>query len=85
MCIRDRDKEAPITQKITYYLDGKEIAPKDLAGKSGKVTMRFEFTNNEKTTKTIDGKSTDVYVPFSVCLLYTSTRLRRRAGRRSAS
>ena len=60
------DKEAPITQKITYYLDGKEIAPKDLAGKSGKVTMRFEFTNNEKTTKTIDGKSTDVYVPFSV-------------------
>ena len=60
------DKEAPITQKITYYLDGKEIAPKDLAGKSGKVTMRFEFTNNEKTTKTIDGKSADVYVPFSV-------------------
>ena len=60
------DKEAPITQKITYYLDGKEISPKDLAGKSGKVTMRFEFTNNEKTTKTIDGKSTDVYVPFSV-------------------
>lgn len=60
------NKEAPITQKITYYLDGKEIAPKDLAGKSGKVTMRFEFTNNEKTTKTIDGKSTDVYVPFSV-------------------
>lgn len=60
------DKEAPITQKITYYLDGKEIAPEDLAGKSGKVTMRFEFINNEKTTKTIDGKSTDIYVQFSV-------------------
>lgn len=49
-------EKAPVTQKITYYLDGKEIAPKDLAGKSGKVTMRFDYTNNEKAG--------DVYVPF---------------------
>lgn len=45
------DKEAPVTQKITYYLDGKEIAPKDLAGKSGKVTMRFEFTIKREDNK----------------------------------
>ena len=60
------DKETPITQKVTYMLDGKEIEPEELAGKSGKVTIRFDYTNNEKVTKKIDGKDTDVYVPFSV-------------------
>ena len=54
----------PVSQKLTYYLDGKEIAPEDLAGKSGKVTIRFDYTNNEKVTATIDGKEEDIYVPF---------------------
>lgn len=44
--------------KMTYYLDGKEISPEDLAGKSGKVTIRMDYTNKEKTE---DG----VYVPFT--------------------
>lgn len=48
--------ETPVTQKITYYLDGKEIEPEELAGKSGKVTIRFDYTNHEKVG--------DVYVPF---------------------
>ena len=52
------DKELPIDMKMTYYLDGKEIAPEDLAGKSGKVTIRVDYTNKEKTE---DG----VYVPFA--------------------
>lgn len=50
------EKKPPITQNITYYLDGKEIAPKELAGRSGKVKIRFDYTNHEK--------SGDVYVPF---------------------
>lgn len=50
------EKKTPITQNITYYLDGKEIAPKELAGRSGKVKIRFDYTNHEK--------SGDVYVPF---------------------
>ncbi|WP_296118754.1 hypothetical protein [uncultured Eubacterium sp.] len=52
------DKELPIDMKMTYYLDGEEIAPEDLAGKSGKVTIRVDYTNKEKTE---DG----VYVPFA--------------------
>lgn len=59
-------KETPVTQKITYYLDGKEIAPEDLAGKSGKVKIRFDYTNNAKTTATINGKSEEINVPFVV-------------------
>lgn len=58
------NQESPVSQKITYSLDGKEIAPEDLAGKSGKVTIRFDYTNNEKTQTTINGKKTDIYVPF---------------------
>lgn len=54
----------PVSQKLTYYLDGKEITPEELAGKSGKVTIRFDYTNNEKVKATIDGKEEDIYVPF---------------------
>lgn len=58
-------KEAPVSQTITYSLDGKEVKPEDLAGKSGKVTIRFDYTNNEKVKAKIAGKDEDVYVPFA--------------------
>ena len=54
----------PVTQKLTYYLDGKEVTPEELAGKSGEVTIRFDYTNNQKVTAKIDGKDEDIYVPF---------------------
>lgn len=60
------DKEMPVTIKVTYYLDDKEISPKDLAGKSGKVRIRFDYTNNEKRTITANGKTKEAYVPFTV-------------------
>lgn len=60
------DKELPITEKVTYYLDGREMKPEDIAGKSGKVTIRFDYTNHAKTTQTVDGKKQEVYVPFTV-------------------
>lgn len=56
---------APVTQKVTYYLDGKEISPEELAGKSGKVTIRFDYKNNSSYTATVDGKKVDVKVPFA--------------------
>ena len=58
------DKETPITQDITYYLDGKEITPENLAGKSGKVTIHYDYTNNEKVKTTIAGKEEEICVPF---------------------
>lgn len=54
----------PVTQKLTYYLDGREVTPEELAGKSGEVTIRFDYTNNQKVTAEIDGKDEDIYVPF---------------------
>ena len=41
-------KSAPIDIKVSYYLDDKEISPEDLAGKSGKVKIVYDYTNNSK-------------------------------------
>ena len=60
------DKELPITEKVTYFLDGKEMTPQEMAGKSGKVKIRFDYTNNEKTTQIVEGEEYEVYVPFTV-------------------
>lgn len=57
-------EQLPVSQKITYSMDGKEISPEELAGKSGKVTIRFDYTNNAKVEANIDGKKEEIYVPF---------------------
>ena len=58
------DKKLPVNMKITYSLDGKEIKPEELAGKSGKVTIRFEYENTDKQTVDVDGKEIEVFTPF---------------------
>ena len=58
------DRQLPVTVKATYYLDGNEISPEDLAGKSGKVKIRLDYTSNEKVTKEVNGKDEDISVPF---------------------
>ena len=60
------DKNLPVSMKVTYYLDGKEISPKKLVGKSGKVKIRYEYENHSAVTKTINGKQTTVYTPFTM-------------------
>lgn len=59
-------KELPITQKVTYYLDGQEIMPNELAGKSGKVTIRFDYENHAAVAAEVNGKKETVFVPFTV-------------------
>lgn len=58
------DKELPVSVKLTYYLDGNEISPDELSGKSGRVTIRYDYENNKKVTVKLNGKNTDMYVPF---------------------
>lgn len=60
------DKPLPVTMHITYTLDGKSVSAAELAGKSGHVTMRFDYENSQYETKTIAGKSQRIYVPFAV-------------------
>lgn len=50
------EEQVPVEVKVTYYLDDQVVTPDQLAGKSGKVKMRFEYVNNSK--------SGEVYTPF---------------------
>jgi len=59
------NEAAPVTQKVTYYLDGEEIKPEELAGKSGKVTIRFDYTNHTSFKETVNGEEQEVKVPFA--------------------
>lgn len=59
------DAALPATTRVTYYLDGQEIAPGALAGRSGRVRIRFDYTNNTRETVTVDGQDYTVCVPFT--------------------
>ena len=60
----ESDEKLPVDMKITYKLDGKEIAAKDMLGKSGKVEIHVAYTNKSSRKKKIDGKETTIYTPF---------------------
>ena len=60
------DKELPLDCSIKYELNGEEIAPNDLIGKSGNVKITIEYTNREERFVNINGKSEKMYVPFVV-------------------
>ena len=60
------DKKLPVDISVSYTLDGKNVSAKELAGKSGRVTIKYSYKNNEARTVNVDGQSLTMYVPFSV-------------------
>ena len=60
------EKELPIEVKMTYTLDGKEISPEELSGKSGKLNIKIEYTNKAKHYVEIDGQYVEMYTPFVI-------------------
>ncbi len=60
------DKELPVKTEIQYFLDGKEIKPEKLAGKSGKVTIRFQYENQTSQTVQVKEKNVETVTPFAV-------------------
>lgn len=60
------DKELPVDVEITYTLDGKEVAAKDLKGKDGKLEMKVQYTNKSKETVDVSGESVEMYTPFAM-------------------
>ena len=50
--------DTPITMKISYFLDDKEVTAEEIRGRSGHVKIRYDFTNNER----VNG----MYVPYAV-------------------
>lgn len=60
------DKQLPVSMKISYFLDGKEMSPDEIAGKSGKVTIRYEYENTSKEKVMVDGREETITTPFAV-------------------
>lgn len=60
------DKELPVKTEIQYFLDGKEIKLEKLAGKSGKVTIRFNYENQTSQMVQVKGKNVETVTPFAV-------------------
>ena len=60
------EKEPPIAVRVSYALDGRAIAPDQLAGKSGRVVIRFDYDNRLFEERLVGGKTEKIYVPFAV-------------------
>ena len=58
------NKDLPVSVKFTYFLDGQEMQPQDLVGKSGHLQIKIQYTNNEKKSAKVDGKNETIYSPF---------------------
>lgn len=54
------EAELPVTIQATYKLDGVEIEPSELEGKSGQLTIEYTYKNNSKVA------GSDMYTPFTV-------------------
>lgn len=52
------NKELPVTVRAAYYLDGREMAPEELAGKSGHLRICYTYENKLKNN--------EVYTPFTM-------------------
>ena len=56
--------ELPVGVKVSYKLDGKDISADNLAGRNGRVTIHFDYTNSMSRTVKAGNKNTTVYMPF---------------------
>ena len=44
------EQDLPVSMTVRYTLDGKAISPEELAGKSGRVAIRFDYDNHASTS-----------------------------------
>lgn len=62
----DSRRDLPVQVKITYTLDGAEISADELAGKSGHVVIRFDYTVSASKTVKVQDKNVELTVPYVV-------------------
>ncbi len=66
----DPDK-LPFKVRVSYWLDGKEITAKELAGKTGNVKIRFDYENMTDSKVDLGEKEISTKVPFAFVSLIT--------------
>ena len=60
------DEQLPVTVHVTYMLNGEEMTPEEIAGKSGEITIRYEYENHTGQEIELDGEKSTFHVPFAV-------------------
>ena len=60
----EADADLPLAVSVKYSLDGRDVAPENLSGKSGHLAATVSFTNNRYEYKEINGNKEKIYVPF---------------------
>ncbi|MEY8303329.1 hypothetical protein FYJ27_11825 [Anaerosalibacter bizertensis] len=59
------NKDLPVDVEVKYYLNEKEVEPKDIAGKSGRVKIKLEVKNKDSHVVSMkNGKQKTLYTPF---------------------
>ncbi|MBW4828038.1 MAG: hypothetical protein KZY61_02065 [Clostridiaceae bacterium] len=59
------NKDLPIDVEVKYYLNDKEVDPKDIAGKSGRIKINLEVKNKDSHVISMkNGKQKTLYTPF---------------------
>lgn len=56
----------PVGVDITYELEGRPVAAAELAGQSGHVRIRYQYTNELFTVRSINRQKTAIYNPFTL-------------------
>ena len=56
----------PVGVKVSYKLDGKEVTPEEIQGKSGKVEIRIDYENDTDEVIEVNGEEEHVTIPFTM-------------------
>lgn len=62
----ESDQDLPVSMKVSYFLNGKEVTPDQIAGQSGPVKIRFDYYNHTKETVDVEGEKVSVQTPFTM-------------------
>ena len=60
------DREPPVGLSITYELEGRQVTAEELAGQSGHVRVRYQYTNQLVETRSVKGQKAAIYNPFTL-------------------
>jgi len=60
------NKKLPISIKVKYYFNGKEVKVNDILGKKGNIKIVMSFDNNLYEKLYINGNKEKMYVPYAI-------------------
>ena len=56
----------PVEMAVTYFLNGTEMTPEEIAGRSGHIRITVRYANRLRNTVTVKGEQVVLYTPLTV-------------------